>query len=84
MNDQQSRAMRARIAAHESWARTVDRTTRTAAARKAADDRFLAQVPPEVTDPQARREAAESLRKAYYARLAYKSAQARKRKRRAA
>ena len=50
-----------------------DRTARTAKARKALEDKFLAEAD---GDPVR----AESLRKAYYARLALKSAQARRRR----
>ena len=35
------RATLARLAAHERWARVVDRNAATAAARAAADDRFF-------------------------------------------
>ena len=66
------RSLRAQIAAHESWARTENRSGRTAAARRALEDKFLAEAG---GDPQR----AEHLRKAYYARLAFKSAQARRR-----
>jgi len=72
------RALRARIAANESWGRTADRSARTAPARKALVDRFEAQVPPEITDPIARARAAENLRRAFYQRLALKSAAARR------
>ncbi len=73
------RALRARIAAHESWARTEDRTARTANARAAALDRFEKQVDPEGTLPPAERALrAEHKRKAYFTRLALKSAQARR------
>jgi hypothetical protein len=65
------RTLRSRIAAHESWARTTDRSARTANARKGLEDKFLAEAD---GDPVR----AESLRKAYYARLAFKSAQARR------
>lgn len=65
------RTLRAQIAAHESWANTEDRSARTANARRALDEKFLAEAG---GDPQR----AESLRKAYYARLALKSAQARR------
>jgi hypothetical protein len=41
------RSLRARVAAHTSWASTSDRAARTAAARKAANDRFARQVDPE-------------------------------------
>jgi hypothetical protein len=58
------RRLSARIAAHERWAQTEDRTAATAPARKAFEDRF----------PN------ENARKAYFQRLALKSAQARRRK----
>ena len=61
-----------RLAAHESWARTTDRSARTAPARAAADARFLDQAD---GDPVR----AGHLRKAYFARLALRSAQARRR-----
>lgn len=64
--------LRGRIAAHESWANTSDRTARTAAGRAAFEARFLAQAE---GDPVR----AEHLRKSYYARLALKSARARRR-----
>lgn len=66
------RTLRARIAAHDSWAHTPDRAARTANARRAFEDKFL-----EKADGDSVR--AEHLRKAYYARLAFKSAQARRR-----
>lgn len=65
---------------HERWSRVADRTAETAPAREAFADRFLRQARnqfgnlPEVE--LARR--AESLRKAYFARLALRSAQARR------
>lgn len=65
------RSLRSSIAAHESWANTVDRNGRTAAARAAMDARFLAQAG---GDPIR----AEHLRKAYFKRLALKSAQSRR------
>jgi hypothetical protein len=37
------RATLARLAAHERWARVQDRAAATAAARAAADDRFIAE-----------------------------------------
>ena len=75
------RSMRAQIAAHTSWAHTEDRSARTANARKAALDRFERQVDPEgVLLPQERARRAEHLRKAYFARLALKSAQVRRRR----
>jgi hypothetical protein len=65
------RKIRAQIAANDSWAQTEDRPARTANARKALDDKFLTEAG---GDPVK----AESLRKAYYARLAFKSAKARR------
>ena len=65
------RTLKAQIAAHESWARTENRSARTAKARQALENKFLAEAD---GDPHR----AESLRKAYYARMALKSAQARR------
>ncbi|MCB1266445.1 MAG: hypothetical protein KDB56_18055 [Mycobacterium sp.] len=71
--------MRGQIAVHESWARTPDRAARTEKARKAALDRFERQVDPDGTLPPAERaKRAENARKAYFSRLALKSAQARR------
>lgn len=65
------RRLAASAAAHESWANTTDRTARTAKARAALDQKFLDQAG---GDPVR----AEHLRKAHFARLALKSAQARR------
>lgn len=75
------RSLRGQIAAHESWAKTENRSARTEAARKAALDRFEREVDPrgELT-PAERAKRAEHARKAYFARLALKSAQARRRR----
>lgn len=80
MSAPSERELIARLAAHTSWANTEDRTARTAKARKAALDRFEAEVDPsgELT-PQERAKRAEHARKAYFTRLALKSAQARRR-----
>jgi hypothetical protein len=67
----------ASIAAHTSWANTIDRTARTDAGRRALDAKFLREAG---GDPVR----AESLRKAYFQRLALKSAQARRERRRPA
>jgi hypothetical protein len=72
------RALHSAIGSHESWSRTTDRTARTAPGREAFNARFEKQVPPEITDPDARARAAEHLRKAYFLRLAAKSARARR------
>ncbi|ORL08372.1 hypothetical protein [Prescottella equi] len=72
--------MRAQIAAHVSWANTIDRPARTAAARQAALDRFEQEVDPEGELPPAeRRKRAEHARRAYFLKLALKSAQSRRR-----
>ena len=65
--------LRAQIAAHISWANTTDRTARTANGRRAFEDKFL-------TEANGDPKRAESLRRAYFARLALKSAQSRRRR----
>lgn len=60
-----------RIGAHTSWARTTDRAGRTAPGRAAFEQKFLDQAD---GDPVR----AAHLRKAYFQRLALKSAQARR------
>jgi hypothetical protein len=73
------RSLRARIAAHTSWANTSDRSARTAAARKAAYDRFEQQVDPDGALPaEERAQRATNARKAHFARLALLSARARR------
>ena len=78
-DDHADRALRARIAAHKSWGKTVDRAARTAAARAASHDRFLAQVPDTITNPADRLKAAANLRQAFYLDMARKSAAVRRR-----
>lgn len=68
------RVLLARVAAHESWARTENRSARTAPARKALEDKFLEQAG---GDPIR----AAHLRKAHFARLALKSVQSRRKAR---
>ena len=73
------RKLRAQIAAHTSWANTEDRTARTAAGTAALLGKFERQVDPDGTlDPSERARRAESARKAHFARLAFKSVQARR------
>lgn len=73
------RTMRARLGAHASWAKTEDRTARTAAARRAAETRFERLVDPEGTlDPAERHRRAEHARQAHMQRLALASARARR------
>jgi spore germination protein YaaH len=75
------RSMRSQIAAHESWARTENRTARTANARKALLDRFELQVDPDGRlTPTERAKRAEHARKAHFKRIAFLSAQARRRR----
>ena len=68
----EERTLRATIAAHTSWANTDNRSARTANARAGLEAKFLREAG---GDPVR----AESLRKAYYARLALKSVAARRR-----
>ena len=73
------RSLRARLAAHEKWAQTPDASAATAPARAAFLDRFEREVDPEgALAPQERARRAEHARKAYFVRLALKSAQARR------
>lgn len=67
----EERTLRARIAAHESWARTENPSARTAPARRGLLDKFDRQAG---GDPVR----AEHLRKAHYARMALASAKARR------
>jgi hypothetical protein len=70
-----------RVGAYESWSRTPDRAARTAPARKANLDRFEYKVDPDnQLSPAERAKRAEFARKAYYTRLALKSAKARRRR----
>lgn len=68
------KVLHAKIAAHESWANTLDRTARTAPARAARDAKFL-----EAADGDPIR--AAHLRKAHFARLALKSIASRRKSR---
>ena len=72
------RVMRARIGSYTSWARTADRTARTAPARAASLARFEAQVDPHgaLSDTE-RATRAEAARKAYFTGLAYRSSRSR-------
>ena len=67
------RSWRGKIAVETSWANTKDRPARTAKARQALEDKFLAEAD---GDPQR----AKHIRKAYYARLQLASSQARRRR----
>lgn len=73
------RTLRAKLAAHTKWA-THDPVEGTAKARAAFLDRFEQEVDPTgALDPAERKRRAEHARKAYFAKLALKSAQARRR-----
>lgn len=72
MSTDAERRMRAQIAAHTSWANTENRAARTNNARRALDAKFLEQAG---GDPVR----AEHFRKAYFQRLALKSAISRRR-----
>ncbi len=73
------RSLIARLATHGSWAKTTDPSARTAPARRALLDRFERQVDPDgVLSPDERARRAGHARKAYFARLALRSAQARR------
>jgi hypothetical protein len=75
------REQRARIAAHESWAATSDRTARTQPGRDAIRARFEQQVDPDgKLDPAERAKRATSAHRAHMARLAFESAKARRRR----
>lgn len=72
----QDRSLVASIGAHESCARTTDRSARTAPARRALAEKFLTAAG---GDPVR----AEHLRRAYFMRLSLKSAQSRRKAREA-
>jgi hypothetical protein len=67
---------------HERWAAVDDRTAATQKARDTFRDRFVEQARERFGDlaPDELARRAEHLRKAYYARLALKSAQARRKR----
>lgn len=69
----EQRVLRAKVAVHQSWANTTDRTARTAPARAAFMKRFEDQVDPERTLPEAqRKQRAESAMRSHMASLALK------------
>jgi hypothetical protein len=75
------RSLRARLAVHTSWARTSDRSGRTAPARRAALARFEHQVDPDgLLPPAERAQRADQAMRAHMARLALRSVQARRRR----
>ncbi|MGN2640611.1 hypothetical protein ACTD5D_31465 [Nocardia takedensis] len=81
MSTHSDRTLQARIAAHESWARTDDRAARTAKAREALRSKFDRLVDPDgLLSPEERAFRAEHARRAHYTRLALKSAQSRRKR----
>jgi translation initiation factor 2B subunit (eIF-2B alpha/beta/delta family) len=76
--------MQLRLASYKSWANTTDRSSRTAAARRASHHtRFLDKAReqyPDATEAEIKK-VAEALKKAHYQELALRSAQARRIKR---
>jgi hypothetical protein len=80
MSTPEERTLAAKIAANESWARTIDRSARTAPARAALMAKFEKEVDPKgLLSPQERYRRAENLKRAHFQRLALKSARARRR-----
>jgi hypothetical protein len=77
-HNQAERTQLARIAAHIRWAHTDDPAANTAAARAAFLERFEREVDPQGTlPPHERVRRAEHARKAYFQRLALRSARSR-------
>lgn len=69
----------AKLAAYSRWAHERDRSAATKAARQAFADRFDREVDPDgVLTTAERNKRADAARKAYFQRLALKSAQARR------
>lgn len=74
----EQRRLRAQIAAHEMWANCDDPAAHTAPARAAFMERFEREVDPGGTlTPAERARRAAHARRAYFAKLALKSSQAR-------
>jgi len=80
--DASERFMVASIAANTRWANETDRTAATSPARAAFNRRFEDEVDPDRhLNPAERARRADSARKAYFMRLALKSARSRRRSR---
>lgn len=79
MSQDSDRFLAASIAANTRWAHETDRTAATSPARAAFEARFEDEVDPERVLPAAERaRRAANAKKAYFHRLALKSAQARR------
>ena len=75
----EERSLRARLAAHKSWANTADPAARTAAARAASLSRFAREVDPEgKLDPAERARRADHAMQAHMLRMSLKAAKARR------
>jgi hypothetical protein len=75
------RRLRSKKGAHDNWARCENRSARTLPARLALMAKFERQVDPDnQLLPAERAKRAQNARKAYYAGLALKSAEARRRR----
>lgn len=80
----EQRRLRALNAIHTRWANTADRTAATRPGRDAFMARFEREVDPEgLLDPAERAFRAEHAKKAYFARLSYEAAKARREKKKA-
>lgn len=75
------RRLHAQAAAYVSWSRTTSPSARTAAGRRAFNDRFVRQVDPHSELPvEERLRRADAARKAYFIQLARLSARSRRRR----
>jgi hypothetical protein len=72
------RRLIASAAGAAGWANTVDRAARARHGNRGLFEKFLREVPAEITDPRARRKNAESRLRAHYARMAYRSLKVRR------
>lgn len=82
MSSTAGKALQQQIASHLGWAKTADRTARTAPGRKASDERFEQLVDPDgKMHPDARAKAAASARKAHFLTMAKRSAEVRRSRR---
>jgi hypothetical protein len=77
------RRLIASAAGAAGWARTVDRAARGRHGQQGLFAKYLRDVPAKITDPDARRKAAESRMRAHYAQMALKSLKVRRAKREA-
>ncbi len=84
-DDTSDRALRARIAAHSKWAQTPDRAAATQPARTAFLRRFEREVDPEgKLAPDVRARLADNAKSAHFSRLALRSVQSRRKKKKKA